>query len=178
MAPTRSLSRSRDCTYGDGRAVAEDGVPDPACPATTNLLVTRPLVSTLTVPARSTKSLSDLGVPQAQWPVLTMPDLLTNQALARGRLSRSGTRAPPRWARLVLSRLGPCWSLRQTRRRLGRRRRRPLHRHFGQVLRPGYPDRLGQFLLGRPGQVVSSWDFEPKCLATKPSGPHQNLNRY
>ena len=63
---------------------AKDGVPDPACPATTNLLVTRPLVSTLTVPARSTKSLSDLGVPQAQWPVLTMPDLSTNQDACEG----------------------------------------------------------------------------------------------
>ena len=63
---------------------AKNGVPDPACPATSNLLVTRPLGATLTVPARSTKSLSDLGVPQAEWPVLTMPDLPTNQDACEG----------------------------------------------------------------------------------------------
>ena len=59
-------------------------MPDPACPATTNLLVTRPLGTTLTVPARSAKSLSDLGVPQPEWPVLTMPDLPTNQDACEG----------------------------------------------------------------------------------------------
>ena len=63
---------------------AKNGAPDPSCPAATNMLVTRPLAATLAVPARSTKSLSDLGVPQAQWPVLTMPDLPTNQDACEG----------------------------------------------------------------------------------------------
>ena len=63
---------------------AKNGAPDPACPAAANLLVTRPLGATLAIPARSTKSLSDLGVPQAQWPVLTMPDLPTNQDACEG----------------------------------------------------------------------------------------------
>jgi Bacterial Ig-like domain (group 3) len=62
----------------------KDGVPDPACPATANLLVTRPLGTTVTVPAGSSKSLSDLGVPSAEWPVLTMPDLPTNQDACEG----------------------------------------------------------------------------------------------
>ena len=94
---------------------AKDGVPDPACPATANLLVTRPLGTTLTVPARSAKSLSDLGVPQPEWPVLTMPDLPTNQDACEGAIftllySGSATIAP-----LSLSRPGPSWSLRRTR---------------------------------------------------------------
>jgi hypothetical protein len=63
---------------------AKNGVPDPACPAASNLLVTRPLGTTLDVPALSTNSLSDLGVPQAQWPVLTMTDLPTNQDACKG----------------------------------------------------------------------------------------------
>jgi Ca2+-binding RTX toxin-like protein len=63
---------------------AKNGVPDRACPAAANLLVTRPLGTTLVVPAVSTKSLSELGVPQAQWPVLTMPDLPTNQDACEG----------------------------------------------------------------------------------------------
>ena len=63
---------------------ARNGVPDPGCPAATNLLVTRSLGATLAVPAHSTKSLSDMGVPQVQWPVLTMPDLPTNQDACKG----------------------------------------------------------------------------------------------
>lgn len=62
----------------------KDGRPDPGCPGSANLLVTRPLGTTLAVPARSTKSLSDLGVPQAAWPVLTMPDLPVNQDACEG----------------------------------------------------------------------------------------------
>ncbi len=67
-----------------GPVPTRNGVPDPACPAATNLLVTRPLGTTMTAPAQSTKSLSDLGVPQAQWPALTMPDLPTNQDACEG----------------------------------------------------------------------------------------------
>ena len=91
---------------------ATDGVRDPACPAATNMLVTRPLRATLTVPARSTKSLSDLGIPQAQWPVLTMPDLPTNQDACEGATftllylgtATAATRSlAPTWTALVSS---------------------------------------------------------------------------
>jgi hypothetical protein len=91
---------------------SKNGVPDPACPAATNLLVTRPLGATLAVPARSTKSLSNLGVPQAQWPVLTMPDLPTNQDACEGATftllysgtATMGTSSPvPTWTVLVSS---------------------------------------------------------------------------
>jgi len=91
---------------------ANNGVPDPACPAATNLLVTRPLGATLIVPALSTKSLSALGVPQAQWPVLTMPDLPTNQDACEGATftllysgtATTGTPSPvPTWTVLVSS---------------------------------------------------------------------------
>ncbi len=91
---------------------AKDGEPDPACPAASNMLVTRPLEATLAVPALSARSLSDLGVPQARWPVLTMPDLPTNQDACEGAtftLQYSGTAtmgAPspvPTWTALVSS---------------------------------------------------------------------------
>ena len=94
----------------------KNGVPDPGCPAGTNLLVTRPLGASLAVPALSTKSLSDLGVPQAQWPVLTMPDLPTNQDACEG---ATFTLALLRYGHhghaLVPSRPGRAWSLRPTR---------------------------------------------------------------
>jgi hypothetical protein len=54
------------------------------CSGTVNLLVTQPLRATFPVPAGSTKSLSDLGVPHDDWPVLTMPDLPTNQDACEG----------------------------------------------------------------------------------------------
>jgi hypothetical protein len=54
------------------------------CSGTVNLLVTQPLRATFPVPAGSTKSLSDLGVPRDDWPVLTMPDLPTNQGACEG----------------------------------------------------------------------------------------------
>ncbi len=90
----------------------KDGVPDPACLATSNLLVTRSLGTTVTVPAGSTKSLSDLDVPAAQWPVLTMPDLPINQDACEGATftltysctATMGTLSPIQtWALLVSS---------------------------------------------------------------------------
>jgi hypothetical protein len=60
-------------------ATKKNGVANPDCDGTVNLLVTKGLTGTVVVPANSTKSLSQLGVPQAQWPVLTMPNLSTNQ---------------------------------------------------------------------------------------------------
>lgn len=80
-----------------GPVPTKDGLPDPGCPGTVNLLVTRALGTTVVVPARSTESLSDLGVPQDKWPVLTMPDLPTNQDACEGAtftVLYSGTATP------------------------------------------------------------------------------------
>jgi len=61
----------------DGRVVT-------ACPASRNLLVARPFSGSMVVPGSSSETLSALGVPQARWPVLTMPDLPTNQDACEG----------------------------------------------------------------------------------------------
>ncbi|MGZ4688700.1 MAG: hypothetical protein ACXV8R_02520 [Acidimicrobiia bacterium] len=54
------------------------------CDGPTNFQVTQSLTATPTVPANSTKSLVQLGVPSAQWPQLRMPDLPTNQNGCKG----------------------------------------------------------------------------------------------
>jgi hypothetical protein len=61
-----------------------NGLADPGCLGTTNLSVAQPLRATLVVPAGSTKSLHQLGVPGGKWPVLTMPDLPVNQDACEG----------------------------------------------------------------------------------------------
>jgi hypothetical protein len=48
-----------------------------ACSASANFAVARSLVTDVSVPANSTESLSDLSVPRAAWPVISM--LKTNQ---------------------------------------------------------------------------------------------------
>lgn len=55
------------------------GVANPDCDGTVNLVVTKGLTGTVVVPANATRTLSQLGVPESQWPVLTMPNLSTNQ---------------------------------------------------------------------------------------------------
>lgn len=50
-----------------------------ACDAAQNLTIVHSLVGTVDVPARATRSLQDLGVPQASWPSVAMPNLSTNQ---------------------------------------------------------------------------------------------------
>ncbi|MBS4011442.1 MAG: hypothetical protein KGZ72_11885 [Roseovarius sp.] len=49
------------------------------CDGPENLTVTRDLQGPVQVPARSTKKLSELSVPQSSWPELTMPNLDENQ---------------------------------------------------------------------------------------------------
>lgn len=67
-----------------GAVPTKDGLPDPSCPASANLLPSRSLDAKVTVPARSTETLSDLGVPRGKWPVLTMPDLPVSQDACEG----------------------------------------------------------------------------------------------
>jgi hypothetical protein len=50
-----------------------------------NFLIGQQLQGTVTVPANATNlSLSDLGVPQANWPTITMPDPPANQDGCQG----------------------------------------------------------------------------------------------
>ena len=49
------------------------------CSGTANLAVTKTLAVPVDVPRNSTRSLQQLGVAQALWPVLTMPNLASNQ---------------------------------------------------------------------------------------------------
>lgn len=55
------------------------GNPNPGCVGTQNLVVARPFTGPAVVPKNSTKSLSDLHVPTAQWPVVQMPNLPFSQ---------------------------------------------------------------------------------------------------
>jgi hypothetical protein len=62
-------------------ATTAHGQPNPACSGTANLVTNHQYTGPepLTIPGRSTRSLSDLGIPPAQWPQLQMPNLPTNQ---------------------------------------------------------------------------------------------------
>lgn len=51
----------------------------PGCAGTTNLTVTQGLAVPVDVPRNATRSLQQLGLAQADWPTLTMPNLATNQ---------------------------------------------------------------------------------------------------
>lgn len=54
------------------------------CPGDENLVVRRPFTGPVTVPARSTMTLSELRVPAGQWPELEMPNLPVNQDACKG----------------------------------------------------------------------------------------------
>jgi hypothetical protein len=59
----------------------------PSCDGRANLLVTRVFAAgpvAVVVPKNSTRSLQDLGIPQAQWPQVQMPNLSTNQDACKG----------------------------------------------------------------------------------------------
>jgi len=60
-------------------ATTKAGAPNPACNGATNLTVTRQLGAELTIPGRATRTLTQLGVPESQWPQVTMPNLAVNQ---------------------------------------------------------------------------------------------------
>jgi hypothetical protein len=54
------------------------------CPASPNFAVTQGLATGVTVPAGATKSLSDLGIAPADWPVITMVETHSNQDACAG----------------------------------------------------------------------------------------------
>lgn len=56
------------------------------CSGTANLKVTKSLSVPVDVPKNATRSLQQLGVAQANWPVLTMPNLPTNQDACKNAL--------------------------------------------------------------------------------------------
>src|SRR3954469_424439 len=57
-----------------------DGQPNPDCDGTVNLATSSQFSGpSIVIPKQSTRSLTDLGVPQSQWPELLMPNLSTNQ---------------------------------------------------------------------------------------------------
>jgi len=60
------------------------GRANPACDGRTNLKVVRAFRGSVTVPAHASRTLADLGVPAASWPLVQMPDLSTNQDACKG----------------------------------------------------------------------------------------------
>lgn len=60
-------------------ATTKAGAPNPACNGATNLTVTRQLGPDVVIPGRATRTLTQLGVPESQWPLVTMPNLPVNQ---------------------------------------------------------------------------------------------------
>lgn len=55
-----------------------------SCPAATNFVVDQGVTVAVTVPANSTKTLAQLGIPSADWPLLSMVDTATNQNACLG----------------------------------------------------------------------------------------------
>lgn len=75
-------------------ATTKAGAANAACDGTKNLVVTRQLGADVTLPKKATRSLSQLGVPESQWPLVTMPNLAVNQdacKLTTFTLTYSGT---------------------------------------------------------------------------------------
>jgi len=54
------------------------------CSVSPNFAVTRGLTANVTVPANSTRSLADLGIAQANWPVVAMVETHANQDACEG----------------------------------------------------------------------------------------------
>jgi hypothetical protein len=60
-------------------ATTKNGNPNPGCIGSQNLVVSQAFTGPVVVPKRATKSLQDLGVPQSQWPTLTLANRAVNQ---------------------------------------------------------------------------------------------------
>jgi hypothetical protein len=54
------------------------------CPAATNFSVERGLTTSVNIPANSTNSLAQLGIPSTDWPVIGMTETHTNQDACQG----------------------------------------------------------------------------------------------
>jgi hypothetical protein len=79
-------------------ATTKNGNPNPGCDGVQNLKVTRQFNGTVTLAKKATASLSQLGTPASQYPLLQMPDLPVNQDACKGsnlRMSYSGTAVKP-----------------------------------------------------------------------------------
>jgi hypothetical protein len=79
-------------------SVSTDGQPNPACSASDNLVTARAFNGTVIVPKNATRSLSSLGVPEAQWPMLEMPNLPVSQNACKSstfHFSYTGTATKP-----------------------------------------------------------------------------------
>lgn len=75
-------------------ATTRDGAPNPGCIGSDNLAVLQGMTAEVVVPANSTRSLSQLSVPQSQWPLIQMRNLSTNQDACKNntfKLSYTGT---------------------------------------------------------------------------------------
>lgn len=79
-------------------ATTKNGLPNPGCDGVQNLKVTRQFNGTVTLAKNSTASLSQLGTPASQYPLLQMPDLPVNQDACQNstfRMSYAGTAVKP-----------------------------------------------------------------------------------
>jgi hypothetical protein len=79
-------------------ATTKNGNPNPGCDGVQNLKVTRQFNGTVTLAKKTTSSLSQLGTPSSQYPLLQMPDLSVNQDACQNstfRMSYSGTAVKP-----------------------------------------------------------------------------------
>ena len=79
-------------------ATTKNGSPNPGCDGVQNLKVTRQFSGTVTLAKKTTTSLSQLGTPASQYPLLQMPDLPVNQDACQNstfRMSYSGTAVKP-----------------------------------------------------------------------------------
>jgi hypothetical protein len=75
-----------------------NGNPNPGCNGMQNLKVTRPFNGTVILAKKATMSLSQLGSPASQYPLLQMPDLPVNQDACKNstfRMSYAGTAVKP-----------------------------------------------------------------------------------
>ena len=55
-----------------------------SCPVATNFAIVHGLTGNATVPANSTKSLSELGMAKANWPTVSMLETNANQDACKG----------------------------------------------------------------------------------------------
>lgn len=94
--PNNSAIKILSSTVIVASATKRNGLPNPGCNGTSNLVVVKGLTASPTIPPNSTKTLSQLGVPSAQWPSIQMPNLSTNQDACKNTtftINYSGTAA-------------------------------------------------------------------------------------